>query len=415
MRIKHFVFICFVTANLHSADWVMLQGIQNKPGHYPWGFLQIRYEQNYGEKAIIHGINKAPFSYIKPTLQKQSELQIARARLGIRGSFCEANNINYFILTEVAQNGVNNPLGEYTPTYLTDASLTFKYLPIYLRVGKFKYAGSEEGQMARFVSPFINFSNVGNQLMLERFVSSTLSKPIQGVGAYRDTGLQLFKKYSFGNQNALTLSYMLGNGSGTSNTNINNNNFTHYGYVSYEKTLGDSKGYHQESLKLYTWMQVGKRLLNNELYNRDRYGAGFTYFDNDLRIEGEYMQGSGMIVSGVKDNSNDENINDWVYSMSPSYKNKANGYYLLSTYEFFKDTEIIARYDVYNRLTNDNTNYRKFETITSGISYKFHNYNRVDINYAFNKIRAPKNHTADTFLDSKVGNILNIQFTMLIK
>ena len=52
---------------------------------------------------------------------------------------------------------------------------------------------------------------------------------------------------------------MLGNGSGLEWENKNNNEFTHYGYLSYEKTLGKGKGYKLESFKFYSWFQKGKR------------------------------------------------------------------------------------------------------------------------------------------------------------
>ena len=210
----------------------MIQGIQTKLGHHPWGFLQIRGQDNNSDIVIKNGINKTPFSYIKPTLENQQEFQVARARIGLRGSLDDDNKINYFLLTEFAPNGVNNPLGIRTHNYLVDASLTFKYLPLYLRIGRFKYAGSEEGNMARFVSPFIMFSTVGDQLMMERFTETSIDYPSQGVGAYRDTGVQIFQSFTLNPNSLLTLSYMIGNGSGLAYKNINNANYTHYGYLS---------------------------------------------------------------------------------------------------------------------------------------------------------------------------------------
>lgn len=80
----------------------MLQGTQKKAGHIPWGFIQVRYEQNSGETLIENGVNKTPFSYITPRLQDKSQLSLARFRLGLRGSLDDANTFNYFILTEFA-------------------------------------------------------------------------------------------------------------------------------------------------------------------------------------------------------------------------------------------------------------------------------------------------------------------------
>ena len=413
--IKYFL-ICLISVQvLHAANWLFIQGTEKKAGHHPWGFIQVKNEHNYGDIVIKNGFNKTPFSYIKPDLQEQSEILLARLRVGLRGSFDNANSMNYFLLTEFAQNGVNAPLGYSTPTYITDASVTFKQLPIYLRIGKFKYAGSEEGHMARFTSPFINFSTVGNLMMLERFVKKPLDEPAQGVGAYRDTGLQLFNAISLDNSSEITLSYMLGNGSGTANKNINNNHFTHYGYLSYEKILGKGKGYKLESLKVYAWMQDGKRLLEDKLYDRDRYGIGATYFKDSLRLEGEYMIGRGMIFNGSKDINSDADINEWAYSMSPDAKNRADGFYLLATYRVLPNLELLTRYDEYNRLTNEKSAYRKFQTMTTGLSLVYNKYNRIDVNYAFNSIKAPYNTKAEELLKKSVGDLFSIQLTLLFK
>ncbi len=412
-----FILVPFVSA----ANWLMIQGTEKKVGHTPWGFAQLRYENNDGEEFVgVDGKNKTPFSYIKPDLENQSKLQIARVRLGLRGALDEDNKINYFLLTEFAQNGVNNPLGYSQDTYLVDSSITFKHLPIYMRFGLFKYAGSEEGNMARFVSPFINFSTVGNQLMLERFVKNDgLSVPTQGVGAYRDSGVQLFQTYNIDNKTSLTFSYMLGNGTGLEFERVNGKHYTNYFYTSFEHILGEGKGYHQESIKAYSWLQDGKRELlvngSNETFDRDRYGLGITYFLNGLRLEAEWMKGKGMIVNGVKDTNTNSSSETWMYVMNPDKKNEADGYYILSTYELFDSFELLARYDRYNRMTNSDIAHRVFKTITTGISYRFKNYNRLDVNYAINTMEAPHNSAADDFLDKTVGNLLSIQLTLVFK
>lgn len=418
--------LCYL--NLYAANWLMIQGTQEKVTHTPWGFAQVRAEHNEGDILIKEGINKTPFSYLRPNLSEQEGAQVARLRLGLRGSVTQDNNINYFLLTEFGQNGITQPLEYYQQNYLTDASLTLRYLPVYIRIGKFKYAGSEEGNMARFVSPFIHFSTVGDQLMLERFIDTTptntvlsgnyLGKPAQGVGAYRDSGIQLFQTLSIDDKNSVTLSYMLGNGSGIANSNQNDGHFTHYAYLSYSTLLGGGKGYHQEAFKLYAWYQNGKRRLyangGSQLYDRIRYGTGITYFSEGLRLEAEYMKGRGMILSGAKDVDVNPEVNQWEYTIQADDTNEADGYYLLSTYELFEKFDVLGRYDVYNRLTNATVNLREFKTLTAGVSYRFNSKNRLDFNYAFNSIRAPHNKNADKVLDA-VGNLISIQYTIVIK
>ena len=406
----------------------MLQGTQNKPSHNLWGFSQVRGQINSGDTVIQNGINKTPFSYIKPNLEDKRSLQLARMRVGLRGSLTSDNKINYFILSEIGENGITNPINHTQNNYLTDASVTLRHLPINIRIGKFKYAGSEEGLMSRFTSPFIHFTTLSDQLMLERFIDTNpsqtvaadtyLSKPLQGVGAYRDSGVQFFQSYPLSESSFLTLSYMLGNGSGLAHKNINSNRYTHYAYLSYEDVLGKGKGYRQESYKLYGWYQDGKRKLSanssSKLYDRIRYGVGGTYFYKKLRLEAEYMKGKGMILTGAKDIDSRVEEENWNYEIKAGVQNEADGYYIASTYEIVDKIELIARYDKYNRMTNNDVAYRKFETITTGLSYRFKGYNRIDLNYSINSIKAPYNQTANDLLKAS-GSLLSLQLTMVFK
>lgn len=415
-----------LSLNVYAANWLTLQGTEAKAGHHPWGFFQIRAQNNEGEILIKNGVNKTPFSYVKPDLEKQKSIQLSRARVGLRGSLTQDNNVNYFLLSEFGKNGITQPLGHHQNNFLTDASLTFKYLPIYVRVGKFKYAGSEEGFMARFASPFINFTTLSDQLTLERFLDAKpsaaaannvyVAEPLSGVGAYRDSGIQLFQTYPVGEGSSLSLSYMLGNGSGIENKNVNNDNYTHYGYAAFEESLGGGKGYKKEAYKLYGWYQKGKRLLYDnavaKLYDRTRYGVGGTYFHKGLRLESEYVKGSGMIFTGAKDVNAQHDQETWNYETRASEENKAYGYYLASTYSLAKEFEVLARYDEYDRMTNSNAQYRKFQTSTLGFSYIFKKYDRIDVNYAINSVKAPGNEAANDLLKS-VGNLLSLQYTMV--
>ncbi|NNJ45829.1 MAG: hypothetical protein HKP62_07420 [Sulfurovum sp.] len=184
----------------------MLQGTQNANNndHNLWGFGQLRYVHNGGDLYESDGINKTPFSLNKPDLKNQERLIVSRLRVGLRGGLDDGNKINYFILTEFGKNGITNPLGYSQNNHLTDLSLTFRYFPVNIRVGQYKYPASEEGLMARFTSPFIQFTTLSDQLMLERFISpqsvqdaTYLGTPAYSVGAYRDTGIKLFQKYNF--------------------------------------------------------------------------------------------------------------------------------------------------------------------------------------------------------------------------
>lgn len=418
-----FIFLLLSMSYLYSANWLMIQGTQKATtkDHNLWGFGQLRYIHNKGEIYEINGINKTPFSLTKPELEKQESILISRIRVGLRGRLDDENRINYFILTEFGENGITNPAGYRQHSYLTDMSITLRYLPINIRIGQYKYPGSEEGLMARFVSPFIEFSTLSDQLMLERYISpqsvdltTYLGAPSHSVGAYRDSGIQLFQEIDLSETSSISYAYMYGLGAGIQMDNVNDSHPTHYYYLAYEKILGDIKGYNTESLKVYGWYQNGKRKLLDELYDRTRYGVGLTYYDGLLRVESEYMRGEGMIYTGAKDISSTASNNTWQFEIEADKNNKADGYYIATTYQLKPNIEAIARYDEYHRMKNISVKERKFKNTTIGFSYKFKNVNRIDLNYTFANAYAPYNSTAQSILD-KAGEIARIQLTWVYR
>lgn len=417
------ILFCIIFINLNASNWLMIQGTQNNKtkDHNPWGFVQLRYINNSGDLYEQGGINKTPFSFNKPKLDEQESLIVARLRPGLRGRLDSDNNINYFILTEFAENGISYPAGHRQNTYLTDLSVTFRHLPLNIRMGQFKYPGSEEGLMARFTSPFIQFTTISDQLLLERFitvnnVSSTTytGVPEHSVGAYRDTGVELFQKLDIDDKSTLSYAYMVGLGAGLQMHNVNDSNPTHYLYGAYENNFGGGKGYNKESFKFYLWYQKGKRQLVDKLFDRTRYGVGFTYFDSKLRVEGEYINGQGMIFTGAKDIDPLPDQNEWHFQIEADNGSKADGYYLSTVYKIQEKIDLLARYDQYNRMTNIDAKERIFKNTTLGISYKIKGFNRIDFNYTFAKAYAPNNNTAQNILDN-TGNIARIQLTMVYK
>jgi len=421
--IKIILFLFLFTSCIHASNWLMIQGTQNNNAkeHNLWGFGQLRYINNAGDVYEQNGINKTPFSMNKPSLSEQESLIIARLRIGLRGKIDSENKINYFILTEFAENGITNPAGYRQHSYLTDLSMTFRYFPLNIRVGQYKYPGSEEGLMARFTSPFIQFTTLSDQLLLERFISvksvnSTTYEgtPTHSVGAYRDTGIELFQKINIDKENSISYAYMLGLGSGLQMDNENDSHPTHYLYGAYENVFGGGKGYKSESLKFYLWYQKGKRKLLQKLYERTRYGLGLTYFDGILRLESEYIKGNGMIFTGAKDTSKVAYQNEWQFQIEADDDNKADGYYLSGIYKIHPEIKLLARYDQYNRITNIDSKKRVFKNTTIGLSYEFKDFNRIDFNYTFAKADAPHNTTAQSILEN-TDNIARVQLTMVYK
>lgn len=441
-----------LTTQVDAADWLMLQGSQPEfvapkgvivpyRSHKPkvWGFVQANYRQDYGKILVPTaggnaGKNLTPFSLLNPDLQDQSGFNVFRARIALRGMADNENKVNYFVMTEFGNNGINNLAGHSNvATYFSDASVTLKYIPYAkVRVGKFKFPGSEEGLQAVFVSPYVSFTTMSNQQLLERkiknvgaaqtggaaggastvhYTSTSIDQPI---GAYRDTGVQIFDTVKVKNDWAVTYAYMYGNGTGISNSNSNDNR-THYGYLALEKTYG-GRGYFTRCMKFYVWGQTGKRVLlsNNTTSieaNRKRYGLGMTYYNHGIRFEAEYIKAKGMIFTGAKDTDTNPVVNDWQFQYAVGDENEADGGYVNLQYEIVpKKIEVFGRYDYSNRLTNDTKGERDFTTTTLGASYRFKGATRLDVNYAFRDAKAPGNANAQKVLDN-FGNRLEIQVT----
>lgn len=439
-------------AHLDAANWLMLQGTQPdfvapKGVKVPyraktpkvWGFIQVNYKEDLGKVAVAsNGKTTTPFSLLNPDLSSQSGFNLFRARLAMRGMADKDNLVNYFVMTEFGNSGVNNLAGHTNvATYFTDASVTLKHIPgAKLRVGKFKYPGSEEGLQAVFVSPYIEFTNMTNQQMLERqvtyvgatqtgaaaggaatvhYTSSSIENPI---GAFRDTGLQIFDTFNIDESWTFSYAYMYGNGSGIANRS-SKRQATHYGYLALEDNFGGGKGYYTNSMKFYLWGQSGKRKLlsNNGIVttevenNRRRYGLGMTYYNYGLRFEAEYMKAAGMIYTGAKDVDIDPMKEDWQFQFAASTENKADGGYVNLQYELLpKQFEVFGRYDFLNRLTNDTKGERDFTTATLGCSYRFKGATRIDLNYMLRNAKAPGNANAQKVLDN-MGDRFAIQVT----
>lgn len=436
---------------MDAANWLMLQGVQpefvapkgvivpyrsKKPK--VWGFIQANFKKDLGDDFIApDGKDKTPFSRLNPDLKGQEGFDLFRARIALRGMADNENKVNYFVMTEFANNGVNNLAGhKEVATYFTDASVTLKHIPYAkVRVGMFKYPGSEEGLQAVFVSPYIEFTTMTKQQLLERFISHaggvqkgaaaggaktdhyTTTEVEDPVGAFRDTGLQIFDTVTLKDQWSLTYAYMYGNGHGIAYRSTNDQ-ATHYGYLAVEETYG-GRGYFTESLKFYLWGQSGKRnFLSDDgtetkeiKAHRKRYGLGMTYYKNGLRFEAEYMKAKGMIFTGAKDVDSDPLKENWQFQFAVGDENRADGGYVNIQYEVLpKKLEVFGRYDILNRLTNDVKAERKFKTATVGCSYRFRGPTRLDLNYMIRSAKAPGNAKAQKVLDN-MGNRVALQLT----
>ncbi len=403
---------------VEAANWLMLQGtepVSAAERAKVWGFIQAQYQKDYSDANSTDGY--IPPKLIGPNLTSQSQFNVNRARLGVRGTgFPLDSSVNYFLLTEFGNNGVT--AAGSGSAMVTDASITFNKIPgLRVRAGLFKYPGAEEGLQAIHVFDYINFTAVTNQLLLERFPNATytpnnnpITLPSDGslngfdkpVGAFRDVGVQLFDSFSAGGWEH-TYALMMGNGNGL-NFGDNNNNMDSYLYWSSELPLGGN-GPRAEGLKLFLWSQDGKRYLDNtndaihnpQKYDRKRRGVGIKYLKKPFRLTAEYMRGEGMIFLGPDKPTFDINP---AAPGGNGEEGEANGYYLdLGFYIPNSKWQLDLRYDVYNRLTDDiafpgGPNVGKdfmmeFITTTLGVNYHINKKSRLTLNYESHEAEAP--------------------------
>jgi hypothetical protein len=419
-----------MTQSAYSANWLMLQGTETaKQGEAPrahvWGFIQAQYQYDNSDISATGGY--IPPKLIGPNLDDQSQFNVNRARLGVRGTgFPLDPKVNYFLLAEFGNNGIT--YGD-DGKHLTDASVTLNHIPgARVRMGLFKYPGAEEGLQAIHVFDYINFTTVTNQLLLERFpaynsqscstdvdvdvtnvvddttdpitVTSTATTTAttncspsianQGatptpdasmnqfptaVGAFRDVGIQIFDTFKFGNwENSYAI--MVGNGNGL-NYGDNDDNKDIYLYLSTENVFG-GKGGRREGLKLFAWHQDGKRTKADDRtqeQDRNRSGVGIKYLKKPFRASAEYMQGEGMIFQGQHRPAH--MFND----------GEAAGYYVEGGWYIPKTKwEIDLRYDSYTRdefhPTSSPGDESTADTITVGTQYHFNKKTRINAEYA---------------------------------
>lgn len=427
--------VTFLSAPVYAANWLMLQGTEPSGAAdraKVWGFVQPEFQSTDGSEVAAGGFSgaDAQFNQIAPNLESSNTFQIRRARIGVRGTgFPLDSNVNYFLLTEFGNNGITN-LGGDGAAKVTDASVTLNNIKgARIRIGQFKYPGSEEGLQAIHVADYINFTNVTNQMMLERFFDSDgagtgaavddINAPNGPVGAFRDIGVQVFDAFKMGGWEH-SYAVMYGNGNGIARADNNEDKDT-YLYWSSEQVYS-GKGGRRQGLKFYVWQQSGKRTLysvdgvaGEEEFDRTRQGVGATYRKGKYRAGFEYIAADGMIFNGTDGGAVAGSANGGGTAFSTfnlEEEEKADGYYVDFGYKILSDVELDARYDILNRATEDDTLERTFETLTLGAQWFMNKKSRVVLNYEMRNAEAPNlssSSNANLILDD-IDDRLSVQY-----
>lgn len=396
-----------------AANWLMLQGTEpvgQSEQAQVWGFIQPEYQSTDGTKlkAGAWKDQNAIFNQIGPDNKTSESFGIRRARVGVRGTGLPLDsNVNYFFLAEFGNNGITRTGGGQGSAKITDASITLNHIPgARIRVGTFKTPGSEEGLQAIHTFDYVNFTNVTNGLTFERFFdgngsgtpgngaagSADANSPNGPVGAFRDTGIQVFDTFKMDKWEH-TYAVMYGNGNGISRGD-NDENKDLYLYWSSELVFG-GKGARRDGLKMFIWNQDGKRTLTTEgagEYDRTRSGLGATFRKDKYRAAFEYITADGMIFNGTDGGAVAGAIANnglGVASFNVETKGEADGAYVHFGYAVMPELELDIRYDIYNRMTDVAAKERKFETTTVGAQYFFNKKSRATFNYEFRDAEAP--------------------------
>jgi hypothetical protein len=423
----------------NAANWLMLQGTEAPnaaPTAQVWGFIQAQYEADTST-ACPAGTAQCNEGYIPPkligpNLTSQSSFNVNRARIGVRGqNFPLDSKVNYFFLAEFGNNGLTSKSG--SAAKLTDASITLNHIPgVRTRAGLFKTPGPEEALQAIHVFDWVNFSEVTNQLMLERFPNRThvaannppynpaltstsqldgFDRPVSG---FRDVGIQVFDAFRFGSWEH-SYALMIGNGNGTDMTDIDNHKDA-YAYLSTERLFG-GEGPKREGVKFFVWAQSGKRKYDSaggdgiyETYDRKRSGLGVKYVGKPFKFGAEYMQGTGMIFNGpdkptwALTNAGISNPD----APDNGLKADGSGWYADGGWSIpGTNLEFDLRYDLYHRL--DGSTYQlDWKTWTVGLQYYFNPKTRLTFNWATRDINAPNQPGAGTSATTPNNNLVGI-------
>jgi len=426
----------FTVTNTASAyDWLMMQGTEPAAASVPahvFGFVQAGFMKDYSS-ANATGNVYVPPKLLGPNLDAQSGFNISHAQVGVRGTgFPLDDHINYFVLMEAGNTGLNNTSTGKSGPVMTDASVTLNYIKgARVRVGLFKTPGSDEGMQSTIATTYMDFSEVTNQLLLERFPNAVYTgnilpqtqaqlqasgQPLNGfakpVGGFRDSGVQVFDSFDMGKDWSLTYAAMIGQGSGIELNNLDGKYDT-YLYLATEKNLASTGP--ANGLKFYVWSQSGQRLAdvtndtvaNPQLYKRDRSGFGVDYMARPYRVSFEYISADGMIFEGPDKPS-------YTFVSTNGSTAKANGWYLDGGW-YVPNTkwELDARYDTVD-LNTGATDEHTFTKTTLGVQYNFNPKAHVTLNYELRDFKCTASTTACTNANknlSGVGNKIGMQVT----
>lgn len=388
----------FFSTTAHASNWLQLQGNEapDAPAIRIFGFVQPSYTFIDAKKASgLQGAAAAfngQYSTLNlnwPELQHPHQLQVIRAGLGARGRL--NNDINYFVALDAGQNGVNY----YRDVMLTDASLTFSYIPgARIRAGLFKLPTSEEALLAVNTSyPYVYNSNAVLYMLVGLPVQSTgavnasgtsSAKLSSGFSGFRDWGVQVYDTFV---RERWEYSYaaMVSNGAAIERINDTDTRKDLTLRLQTSYLLG-GKGPNREDISAFVWRQNGSRLFGTEYFRMLREGVGIKYLQGSYRASAEYLRANGMVVGGQTPPFAGQ-------AFAAGVNERARGGYIEGGWRFMPQWEADLRYDYLDFMTQTAANEREFATTTLGLQYFIDPVTRVIFNYEWRAMKV--SHLAD--------------------
>ncbi|MDZ4202201.1 MAG: porin [Gallionella sp.] len=384
--------MCILSGASYASNWLQLQGNEapDAPAIRTFGFIQPSYtfidakkaSGLQGAAAVFNG-QYSTLNLNWPELQQPHQFQVIRAGLGARGRLNDS--INYFVALDAGQNGVNY----YRDVTLTDASLTFSYIPgARIRAGLFKLPTSEEALLAVNVSyPYVYNSNAVLYMLVGLPVQATgavnaggasSAKLSSGFSGFRDWGVQVYDSFVQG-QWEYSYAAMLSNGAPIESINDTDarKDLTLRLQTSY---LLGGKGPNREDISAFVWRQNGSRLFGTEHFRMVREGVGIKYLQGDYRASAEYLRANGMVVGGQAPPFVGQ-------PFAAGVNEKADGWYVEGGWRFLPQWEANLRYDYLDFMMQTAANEREMATTTLGLQYFINPVTRAVFNYEWRDMK----------------------------
>lgn len=375
-----------------ATNWLQLQGNEapDAPAFRAFGFIQPTYTYIDADpvsdlKGLASAFN-GQYSALNlnwPQLERPHQFQVMRAALGARGRL--SDGVNYVVALDAGQNGTTY----YQDVVLTDASLTFNYIPgARVRAGLFKLPTSDEALLAVNMSaPYIYNSNAVLYLLVGLPVKSTgavnprglsSAELTSGFSGYRDWGVQVYDWFNRG-QWEYSYAAMISNGAAIDRPNDDDGRKDLTLRLQTSYLLG-KPGPNREDVSAFVWRQSGSRAFGNGHYGLVREGVGVKYLQGNVRASTEYLRADGMVVGGQTPPFVGQ-------PFAAAVNERAHGWYVEGGWRFLPQWEVDLRYDYLDFMTQTPANEREFATTTLGMQYFINPATRLMFNYEWRAMK----------------------------